>query len=151
MKISLISIGNKRTKGKRENEDLLVDEYLTRISRFVTAEGLWVPTESAFWTTAVRATGRTPPRVILMDSTGRLLTSVEFAAAVGQLRDQGAQQVVFGIGGADGWGAESKTRADLLVSMGRMTLPHSLARVVVAEQIYRAMTILENHPYHCGH
>ena len=86
-----------------------------------------------------------------MDSGGRLLTSEDFAGAIGDFRDRGVQQIVVGIGGADGWTAEAKKRADLLVSMGRLTLPHGLARVVAAEQIYRAMTILAGHPYHCGH
>lgn len=86
-----------------------------------------------------------------MDSGGRLLTSEDFAGAIGDFRDRGVQQIVVGIGGADGWTAEAKQRADLLVSMGRLTLPHGLARVVAAEQIYRAMTILAGHPYHCAH
>jgi 23S rRNA (pseudouridine1915-N3)-methyltransferase len=58
---------------------------------------------------------------------------------------------VLAIGPADGWSAEARQRADLLLSLGRMTLPHQLARVVLAEQVYRAFTILAGHPYHSGH
>lgn len=58
---------------------------------------------------------------------------------------------VLAIGPADGWSPEARVRADLVVSFGPMTLPHSLARVVLAEQVYRALTILAGHPYHSGH
>ncbi len=151
MKISLISIGARRGRAKREAEGLLADEYLQRTQRYIDAEGLWVDTEAAFWRVVEGAPGRVAAKVILMDGSGRALSSVEFARALGDLRDRGAQQVVVGIGGADGWSAEAMARADGMVSLGRMTLPHGLARVVTAEQIYRAMTILAGHPYHCGH
>jgi len=55
------------------------------------------------------------------------------------------------VGPADGWSAEARNRAQLLLSLGAMTLPHELARVVLAEQVYRACTILAGHPYHSGH
>jgi 23S rRNA (pseudouridine1915-N3)-methyltransferase len=70
---------------------------------------------------------------------------------MGGLRDSGVQTVVFAIGPADGWSAEARRRASLVLSLGPMTLPHELARALVAEQIYRALTILAGHPYHCGH
>ena len=151
MTIFLISIGPKRGRGKRHCEDLLVDEYLLRAGRMAAAESRWVETETSFWDTLDRLRARTLSRVILMDSGGTLLTSAEFAAALGGFRDTGTQQIVVGVGGANGWTAEGKARADLLVSIGKLTLPHSLARVVAAEQIYRATTILMGHPYHCGH
>jgi len=59
--------------------------------------------------------------------------------------------VLFAVGPADGWSAEARNRAQLLLSLGAMTLPHELARVVLAEQVYRACTILAGHPYHSGH
>ena len=151
MRISLISVGARRGRAKREAEDVLADEYLQRAGRYAEVQGVWVETEAAFWKTAGEAAGRVPATVVLMDGGGKALSSVELAGVLGELRDRGAQRVVFGIGGADGWAAESKAKADLLVSLGRMTLPHGLARVVTAEQIYRAMTILAGHPYHCGH
>ena len=58
---------------------------------------------------------------------------------------------VFAIGPADGWSSVARQRANLLFSLGRITLPHQLARVVLAEQVYRAFTILSGHPYHSGH
>jgi len=151
VKISLVSIGSKRGKNKRAQEDLLVDEYVRRAGRFASAEGLWVDTETAFWVFVDNAHGRSPTPTILMDAGGRALTSVEFAETIAAFQDRGTQQIVVAIGGSDGWTADARRRADLLVSMGRFTFPHSLARVVIAEQIYRAMTILAGHPYHCGH
>lgn len=151
MRISLISIGAKGGRSKREGEELLVEGYLKRTSRYTGADGLWVETEAGFWAAVESAAGRAAAKAVLMDIGGRLLTSGEFAGAIADFRDRGAQRIVVGIGGADGWTAEARARADLLVSMGRLTLPHSLARVVAAEQIYRAMTILAGHPYHCGH
>jgi 23S rRNA (pseudouridine1915-N3)-methyltransferase len=59
--------------------------------------------------------------------------------------------VVLAIGPADGWSGMARERANLIFSLGRITLPHQLARVVLAEQVYRALTILAGHPYHCGH
>jgi 23S rRNA (pseudouridine1915-N3)-methyltransferase len=89
--------------------------------------------------------------VILLDSRGQQYSSEEFASQMGRLRDEGAQKVVLAIGPADGWSAAARERANLLLSLGRMTLPHQLARVVLAEQVYRAFTILAGHPYHSGH
>ena len=70
---------------------------------------------------------------------------------MGRQRDQGQQSLFFAIGPADGWSEEARKRANLLLSLGPMTLPHELARVVLSEQIYRAFTILSGHPYHTGH
>lgn len=151
VKVSLLSIGQRGGRSKREGEDLLVDGYLRRTEQYAVAEGIRVASEAAFWAAVESASGRVAAKAMLMDGGGRQLTSVEFAGAIAGFRDRGVQHIVIGIGGADGWTAASRERADLLVSMGRMTLPHSLARLLAAEQIYRAMTILAGHPYHCGH
>ena len=66
-------------------------------------------------------------------------------------RDEGAQHLVFAIGPASGWSDSARARAGLLLSLGPMTMAHALARLVLAEQIYRAFTILSGHPYHGGH
>jgi 23S rRNA (pseudouridine1915-N3)-methyltransferase len=88
---------------------------------------------------------------VLLDSRGRQMTSEAFAAWLGARRDQGTQHIVFAIGPADGWSQAARDRAQLLLSLGPMTLAHSLARLVMAEQLYRAFTILSGHPYHTGH
>ncbi len=86
--------------------------------------------------------------VIALDETGRHLDSVAFAALIRQQRDAGCAAMTFLLGGADGHGPEVRARANVMLSLGAMTLPHGLARVVLAEQLYRAATILSGHPYH---
>lgn len=87
--------------------------------------------------------------VIAMDETGRDWTTAQLAEAMGQWRD-GARDPAFVIGGADGLDAQFKREASLCLRLSSMTLPHALARVVLAEQIYRAWSILSAHPYHRG-
>jgi 23S rRNA (pseudouridine1915-N3)-methyltransferase len=79
------------------------------------------------------------------------MSSEQLAAWIGRERDSGAQHLHFAIGPADGWSPETRKRAGLLLSFGPMTFPHELARVILAEQLYRAFTILAGHPYHAGH
>jgi 23S rRNA (pseudouridine1915-N3)-methyltransferase len=79
------------------------------------------------------------------------MNSAAFASWIGARRDEGAQHIVFAIGSADGWSEAAKERGKLLLSLSEFTFAHSLARLVLAEQIYRALTILAGHPYHCGH
>lgn len=96
---------------------------------------------------AIRAaTGGAP--LIACDATGKTLSSPDFAAALAQSRDSGAESLVLVIGGPDGLDPDFRATARLIVSFGAMTWPHQLARILAAEQIYRAMTILNGHPYH---
>lgn len=85
---------------------------------------------------------------IALDERGRTLTSPAFADRLGQARDTGTPAAVFLIGGADGHGAEVTRRADLTLSFGTMVWPHMLVRVMVAEQLFRAVSILAGTPYH---
>ncbi len=94
---------------------------------------------------------RTPTLPVLLDSRGKQMTSEAFAAWLGARRDDGARHIVFAIGPASGWSPEARARAALLLSLGPFTLAHALARLVLAEQLYRATTILTGHPYHSGH
>ena len=87
-------------------------------------------------------------KVVVLDEHGDTLSSREFAGKLRAWQANGSSTVAFLIGGADGHGKKAKDRADLTLSFGRMTLPHFLMRVVLAEQIYRAKTILDGHPYH---
>lgn len=82
------------------------------------------------------------------DEHGRAFTSRAFAGELERLRDQGARRMVFMIGGADGLAAELLSSADSKLAFGPQTWPHALARVMLAEQIYRAATILAGGPYH---
>lgn len=86
--------------------------------------------------------------VIALDERGKTLGSSEFARLIGRYRDEAVGKVQFVIGGADGLTPEVRERANLLLSFGKQTWPHLLARIMLLEQIYRAQQILAGHPYH---
>ncbi len=86
--------------------------------------------------------------IVLLDETGRAQSSVVFAGEMRRLRDTGTKRLAFLIGGADGHGPAAREAARQSLSLGPMTLPHGLARILLAEQIYRAITIIAGHPYH---
>lgn len=88
--------------------------------------------------------------LVALDGRGRNLSSENFAGWLGQIKDQGCRNLVFAIGGADGLADPVIARAHMQLSLGAMTWPHMLARLMLAEQIYRSVTILVNHPYHRG-
>jgi 23S rRNA (pseudouridine1915-N3)-methyltransferase len=91
---------------------------------------------------------QTPCRTVLLDERGRNLSSEEFAAILGDWRDGGIREARFVLGAADGHSADERSDADLLLSFGKATWPHLLARAMLLEQLYRASTILAGHPYH---
>ncbi len=86
--------------------------------------------------------------LIALDEAGKSLDSPAFAARIATWRDGGKEEIAFVIGGADGLGPAILARADLRLAFGAMTWPHQLARIMLAEQLYRAVTILSGHPYH---
>ena len=88
--------------------------------------------------------------IVALDGRGRDLSSEDFALRLGRWRDEGVRVVAFLIGGADGLAEAARARASLVLGLGRMTWPHQLVRVMLAEQLYRASTILAGHPYHRG-
>ncbi len=85
---------------------------------------------------------------VLLDETGPAMTSAAFANLLRKKRDDGIRDMAFLIGGPDGHGAEIRQTAQSALSLSAMTLPHGLARVMLAEQLYRAATIIAGHPYH---
>jgi len=89
-----------------------------------------------------------PLRIVLLDERGKQLSSEQFAAILGRWRDEGVRETRFMLGAADGHSEAERSAADLLLAMGAMTWPHLLARAMLAEQLYRATTILAGHPYH---
>ena len=151
MKITLAAISPRRSRSKADATDRLFDDYLTRAARYTPTESKFFDSEAALLEWLDRQPGRAPAYAILLDSRGQQFTSSDFAARLGRLRDDGAQRLVLAIGPSDGWSAAARQRANLLFSLGLITLPHELARVVLAEQLYRALTILAGHPYHSGH
>jgi 23S rRNA (pseudouridine1915-N3)-methyltransferase len=153
MNLTLAHIGAKSGSSAKSQGgfDQLTQIYLERCSPFARCQSLAFRTEEAMLEWLRRQQGRTPLMVTLLDSRGRQMTSEAFAAWLGERRDQDVQHIVFAIGPASGWSDAARARAQLLLSLGPMTLAHALARLVVAEQLYRAFTILTGHPYHAGH
>ena len=119
----------------------LVDRYMKRMA--------W-PTRI---TELPESGGRPPPPsdnsvTILLDEKGEALGSLDLARRLERWRDEGRREARFLIGGADGFADGDRASADLLLSFGRATWPHLLARAMLAEQLWRATSILANHPYH---
>ena len=130
----------------------LTDEYLKRISRYVEVEGVGLRDEADLLARFAKdSKSGTRCSLVVMDSRGKEFTSEQFAKFLGDYRDSNPVPLVFAIGGADGFATETKSAASRLISLGKITMPHDLARVVLLEQIYRAFTILKGHPYHAGH
>jgi len=131
-----------RGKIGRGPEAELVERYLKRIA--------W-PTKI---TELPEAGGKPPPApaeravTILLDEKGETLSSLELAHRLERWRDDGVREARFLIGGADGFNDTEGAKADLLLSFGRATWPHLLARAMLTEQLFRATSILANHPYH---
>jgi len=130
--------------------DELTSEYVKRAGRYSAVEAGEYASEGALLKNLERA-GRTAPVLVALDSGGRQMNSEELAEFFRQHMERGTQELVLAIGPADGWSGAARARAQMTLSLGRITLPHELARVVLAEQIYRAFTILNHHPYHGGH
>jgi 23S rRNA (pseudouridine1915-N3)-methyltransferase len=86
--------------------------------------------------------------VIVLDEKGKEFTSVEFSGLISKLEAEGVRKLYFLIGGADGHDTKTLKNANIILSLGKMTLPHKLARLILIEQIYRAFTINSGHPYH---
>ncbi|HMN51474.1 MAG: 23S rRNA (pseudouridine(1915)-N(3))-methyltransferase RlmH [Xanthobacteraceae bacterium] len=89
-------------------------------------------------------------KIIALDERGKSISSEDFAKKLARLRDDGAGSVAFLLGGADGLDDTVRKKADLTVAYGAATFPHQIVRILLAEQIYRAVTILSGHPYHRG-
>ncbi|MFS2108303.1 23S rRNA (pseudouridine(1915)-N(3))-methyltransferase RlmH [Sphingomonas sp. Sphisp140] len=130
-----------RGKIGRSPEAELVDRYLKRIQ--------W-PTR----VTELPDTGGKVPdisgttRIVMLDELGENLPSRVIAERLGAWRDDGVRETRFLIGAADGFDDAQRAQADLLISFGRATWPHMMARAMLAEQLWRATSILANHPYH---
>lgn len=160
MKLVICAVGRQRAGPAKD----LAEDYLSRAKKAGRAIG--IPQIDLIEVTARETVdpktlaGREAERLlatvpkdatlVALDECGDALTSDEFAARLARWRDGGATTVAFMVGGADGLAPEVRARADLVLALGRMTWPHMLARVLIAEQLYRAVTILAGHPYHRG-
>jgi 23S rRNA (pseudouridine1915-N3)-methyltransferase len=130
----------------------LTEEYLKRISRYADVAGLALKDEAAILSlvTGKRQQKKERYKLVLLDSRGKQFSSEELAEFL-EREQLNATPLLFAIGGSDGFSEEARRHAGFTLSLGKMTLPHELARVVLIEQLYRAFTILKNHPYHLGH
>jgi 23S rRNA (pseudouridine1915-N3)-methyltransferase len=150
MKIKVAWIG----KTKEPAIEALTAEYLKRISHYSEVAGLALKDEDAILSLASGArqqkSNKERHKLILLDSRGKQFSSEELAEFL-QREQLNAIPLLFAIGGSDGFSDEARRSASLVLSLGKMTLPHELARVVLLEQLYRGFTILKNHPYHLGH
>jgi 23S rRNA (pseudouridine1915-N3)-methyltransferase len=135
-------------KTKEPAVKALTDEYLKRLGRYVPVEGVSLKDEASLKNVSGRGVRSF---LVLLDSRGKQLSSEELAKFLGSYQDQSSVPLVFVIGPANGFSEETRGSASLLLSLGKMTMAHELARVVLLEQIYRAFTILKGHPYHLGH
>ena len=137
MKVFLYYIG----KARDTHANAMAEEYIKRSTRFTKCEMREIhPRRFDPWTKHPSASK------ILLDPAGRALDSPAFISTVEKHEREG-KDMVFVLGGADGLPAAWRPKADLLLGLSAMTMPHELARVVLAEQIYRALTALRGHPY----
>jgi 23S rRNA (pseudouridine1915-N3)-methyltransferase len=146
MKIKVAWIG----KTKEPAIQSLTDEYLKRIARYIEVSTASLKDEVSLLALARGERQREKHRLILLDSRGKQLSSEELAAFVEREQAQ-ALPLLFAVGGADGFSQQAREQAAVTISLGKITLPHELARIVLLEQLYRAFTILAKHPYHLGH
>ncbi|QQN75446.1 23S rRNA (pseudouridine(1915)-N(3))-methyltransferase RlmH [Croceicoccus sp. YJ47] len=130
-----------RGKIARSPEAELVDRYMKRIAWPVRLTEL--PDSGGSIPAA-----QTPAREILLDERGQQMSSEDFAALLSKWRDTGVREARFVIGAADGHGDAARRDADLLLGFGPMTWPHLMVRAMLAEQLWRATSIVAGHPYH---
>lgn len=155
MKICLLTVGETQKKWAKEGED----EYIGRLKHYIAFEKLTVAdikkgksmTEAKQKETegsGILSSIQPGDFVLLLDEQGKEFTSRALAAELQGHMNRGLKRLVFVIGGPYGFSEEVYKRADGLISLSKLTFPHDLARVVYAEQLYRALTILKGEPYH---
>ena len=147
MKLTIAWIG----KTKNPAIQSLTNEYLKRLLQYAETEGITLKDEAALLKLCGRDGRSTRRRLVILDSRGKQLSSEELAEFIRGHQDRNPAPLVFAIGPADGFSDELRRQADFTLSLGKMTLAHELARIVLLEQTYRAFTILKGHPYHLGH
>ena len=154
MRVHICAVGRLRSGPERD----LLDDYLTRFDRTGRPLGLGPATvtevedrKGGGMAAEAGLLDRAIPKgavTIALDERGKLLTSPDFADLLGRWRDEGRGDAAFVIGGADGIDKPLRQKADFKLSFGKMVWPHMLVRVMLAEQLYRAASILAGTPYH---
>ncbi len=139
-RLHIIAIG--KIAGSPEAQ--LVQRYATRMTG-----GLWqISVTELPETRALLPVAPAASKTVVLDERGKALGSADLAHQLNHWQEAGAREIRFLIGGADGHAEATRAEADLLMSFGPATWPHLLVRAMLAEQLYRASTILSNHPYH---
>ena len=147
MKLRIAWIGKTRSPAIQS----LTAEYLKRLSRYAACDAMEFASETALLKQLEKSAGRTQPVLVLLDSRGKQLASEEIANFLEYQLSHDTQDLLFAVGPADGWTDATRAKAQHVLSFGKITLPHELARVVLLEQLYRGFTILKGHPYHHGY
>ena len=138
----------------------LTDGYVKSIRRYLPADCHELRSEAALLELLARNKGRSLPSLVLLDTRGRQMSSEELAEFLRRQQERGAPSLIFAVGPADGWSEELREKVlggsapvstSQTLSLGKMTLAHEVARVVLLEQLYRGFTILAGHPYYLGH
>ena len=141
MKLRLLMLG----KTRRAEARALLDDYVSRIRHYSEIEvtELRDPTPATLRKLKLDSAAT----IVLLDAAGKQFTSHQFAKWLADLRDRGARELVFLCGDAEGFPADFRANAKQKISLSTLTMPHEFARVVLAEQLYRAFAILAGHPY----
>lgn len=147
MKLTIAWIGKTSDPAIQE----LTDKYLKRLAYYATVEGRSFKDETRLLTSCGRDGSKVSPTLIALGSTGKQLSSEDLALFLRKHQESGSAQLLFAVGAANGLSEQALQKASFTLSLGKMTLSHELARVVLLEQLYRAFTILKGHPYHTGH
>jgi 23S rRNA (pseudouridine1915-N3)-methyltransferase len=139
--------------GKTRNSAIqsLTDEYLKRLRQYAAIEGVPFKDEAALLKFCGRDGHGARRSLVLLDFRGKQLSSEELAEFIRDHQERNPLALVFAIGPPDGFSDETRKQCDFQLSLGKITIAHELARVVLLEQVYRAFTILKGHPYHLGH
>jgi len=132
-------------KTRREEIRALLGDYIRRIKRHAEIEVSELRDGSPAALRKLKI--KSSATVVLLDAAGRQFTSQQFARWLGDLRDRGAREIVFLCGDAEGFPSDLRDSARQKISLSTLTMPHEFARVVLAEQLYRAFAILAGHPY----
>jgi 23S rRNA (pseudouridine1915-N3)-methyltransferase len=140
MKIQLVLLG----KTRRAECRTMLDDYVARIRRYAEVDLQELREDSAALKRLEFPSGAT---IVLLDAAGKQHTSAEFARWLGRERDRGIREMIFLCGGADGFPETLGARVNAKISLSTLTMPHELARVMLAEQVYRGFAILAGHPY----
>lgn len=152
MQVTVAAVGRDRTGPTRD----LFDDYCRRCLWQVRFSEITPRTDDVLADRLAKEAERllrsvpSGARIIALDEGGQEMGSAAFARQIGRMQEAGATELTFLIGGADGLDPTVLERAELVLALGRMTWPHRLVKVMLAEQLYRASTILRGHPYHRG-